>query len=65
MTYKGAASLGLLLYGACTLPSLCAAVFSEKRPTGYVLVHALTGALQTVGLASILVAYGTRRSLIS
>jgi len=65
VSYKGAASLGALVFGAQTLPSLVTSLFYEKRPSGYVTVRAASGLLQTLGLALILVGYGTRRSLVS
>jgi len=51
VTYKGAASLGALVFAAQTLPSLVTSLFYEKRPSGYVAVRGASGLLQTVGLA--------------
>jgi len=53
VSYKGAASLGALVFAAQTLPSLVTSLFYEKRPSAYVGVRAASGLLQTVGLAVI------------
>ncbi|OLL26875.1 UPF0591 membrane protein [Neolecta irregularis DAH-3] len=60
VTYKGAASLGVLVFAATSVPSAASALYYEARPLEYVLIKAAGHIVSTVGLTTVLVAWGTR-----
>lgn len=62
-TYKGAASLGSLIFAAAYLPSIVSSYFKESANTDYLIAKTVQGVVQTVGSSLALVAYGTRDSI--
>jgi hypothetical protein len=65
VSYKGAAYLGLIVFGATSIPGVISSTFTEKRPLEYVAIKSITALLQTSGLAVVLTAFGHRRELLS
>ncbi|BFZ57386.1 hypothetical protein PYCC9005_004438 [Savitreella phatthalungensis] len=65
VSYKGAAYLGLIVFGATSVPGIISSTFSEKRPLEYTAIKSVTALLQTVGLGVVLTAFGHRRDVIS
>ena len=60
LSYKGAAYLGGLIWGATAVPQLAVQIFQEKRPLEFVAVKAVSGLVDTVGLSMFLTWWGTR-----
>lgn len=65
VTYKGSVYLGALVFGATSVPGIVASMGAEKRPIEYTAIKAVTGAIQSMGLALVLTAYGHRRGVVS
>ena len=65
VSYKGSAYLGLIIFGATSVPGIISSTFTEKRPLEYVAIKSVTALLQTVGLGVVLTAFGHRRDVIS
>lgn len=65
VSYKGSMYLGALIFGASSVPGIVASIGTERRPVEYTAIKAVVGAIQSVGLAVVLTAFGHRRDVIS
>ncbi|CAN8105708.1 unnamed protein product [Discula destructiva] len=60
LSYKGASYLGGLIFLATSAPTYLSQIFQERRPLETVGVSVFAKLVETVGLASFLVWWGTR-----
>lgn len=58
VSYKGTAYLGLIVFGATSVPGVVSSMFAERRPVEYTAIKSVTGLIQTVGLGLVLTAFG-------